>query len=158
MKTLIATCCICIALTQRCLGDKTLFTCTAEFGYNYTAEGGQNKPGVEQITSSPNVTKLIQTEDAVKAGGFCDIQGTLKSGEVYSLLKDPSCHIDDISISMSDINDLDKAFLIKCKSIVSTYLFYTRSGIPQLLMTYLSYELIHTGGGLFVSQTCKTGD
>ena len=129
MKALIAACCICIALTQQCLGDKTVFTCTAEFGYNYTAEGSQNKPGWEQITSSPNVIKLIQTEDAVKAGGFYDIQGTLKSGEVYSYLKDPSCHINEIS--RSDVSSLDKAFLIKCKMAISTYLFYTRSGVAR---------------------------
>jgi hypothetical protein len=126
--------------------------------YIYVAEGGQNKPGWEQKTS-PNVIKLIQTEDAVKAGGFFDIQGTTKSG-VISFLKDPSCTINDISKSMS----LDRAFLVKCGfapdsfAHVSTYLFYTRSGIPRLLETYLSLEPAYTGAGMSVSKPCKTGD
>ena len=158
MKTLIATCCICIALTQQCLGDQTLFTCADDIGYIYVAEGGQNKPGWEQKTS-PNVTKLIRMEDAVKAGGFFDIQGTTKSG-VISWLKEASCHIDDISKSMS----LDMAFLVKCGfatgsfAHVSTYLFYTRSGVPRLLETYLSLEPAYTGAGMSVSKPCKTGD
>ena len=143
MKALIAACCICIALTQQCLGDKTVFTCTAEFGYNYTAEGSQNKPGWEQITSSPNVIKLIQTEDAVKAGGFYDIQGTLKSGEVYSYLKDPSCHINEIS--RSDVSSLDKAFLIKCKMAISTYLFTQEAGWPGVLSTQPRQSVAGTG-------------
>ena len=158
MKTLIVICCICMALTQQCLGDQTLFTCANDIGYSYVAEGGQNKPGWEQKTS-PNVIKLIQTEDAVKAGGFFDIQGTTKSG-VFSYLKDPSCTIDDISRSMS----LDKAFLVKCGfapdsfADVITYLFYTRSGIPRLLETYLSLEPANTGAGMSVSKPCKKGD
>jgi hypothetical protein len=42
--------------------------------------------GWEQKTTSPNVTKLIRTDDGTKAGRFLDIQVTTKSG-VLSYLK-----------------------------------------------------------------------
>jgi hypothetical protein len=155
MKTLIAACCICIALSEQCLADQTLFTCTDAAGYSYTTEGGQNKPGWEQKTFLPSVIKLIRIQDAAKAGGFFDIQVTTNSG-VYSYLKDASCHIDEMS--MSDVINLDQAFLINCKSFLLTYLFYTRSGVAQVLTTYLSLEHAYTGAGVSVSKPCKTGD
>ena len=106
MKTLIVICCICMALTQQCLGDETLFTCTGEFWYSYIAEGGLNKPGWEQTTSQ-NVIKLIQTET-----GSSDIRTTDKSG-TYSPLKN-SCDIKEI-LDVDDIVFFDHAFVVKCK-------------------------------------------
>jgi hypothetical protein len=81
MKTQIAAC-ICLALTQQCLGDETLFTCKDAVQHSYTAEGGREKPGWS-IDKRPTdrVIKLIRT-DLARTGSFFDIQSIGEHGKV----------------------------------------------------------------------------
>ena len=160
MKTLIAACCICIGLTQQCLGDETLFTCTDLVGYGYVAEGGYEKPGWSgsEKTGSPDLTKLIRLETpkhSSQSSTFVDIQRIDKYG-VHSFLKDDaSCDIEEI---YDVIPLLDQAFVVKCKGSISTFLFYTRSGVTRLLETYVSFPHFSTAAAVTVSRNCKKGD
>ena len=160
MKTLIATCCICIALTQQCLGDETLFTCTDPVGSAYVTEGGYDKPGWRgPDKTGPVVTKLIRLETpkhSLQSSTFVDIQKITTQNGVHSFLKDdPSCDIEEI---YGDVPLFDQAFVGKCKSLVSTFLFYTRSGVTQLLETLVSFPNFSTAAGVSVWMTCKKGD
>jgi hypothetical protein len=122
--TAVATCCICIGLTQQCLADEALFTCTDKTGYNYIAEGGQEKPGWKTYTATSDVIKLIQVKP-----GFFDIQTISQLGAHSS--KD-ACSIE--KIFNFDVLHLDQAFVMTCKEEMWTLLFYTRSGV---LLSYL---------------------
>ena len=84
MKAQVAAC-ICLALTQPCLGDETLFTCKDGTQQSYIAEGGHDKPGWS-TNKSGGVIKLLTT-DLAKTGSFFDIEVTTKYGN-YSSLKD----------------------------------------------------------------------
>ena len=157
MKTQIAAC-ICIALTQPCLGDETLFTCKDAVQHVYTAEGGREKPGWS-IDKRPTdrVIKLILT-DLAKTGSDFDIQAIGQHGKV-SLLKDTPdqpCGIKEILDA--DAWGLDRAFVVTCRSSISTFLFYTRSGVPQLLETYLSLSHASTVASVTATKDCKPGD
>jgi hypothetical protein len=79
MKNQLAAC-ICIALTQQCLGDETLFTCTGRIGHSYIAEGGISKPGWSINDETKVVTELILKEPAGKLGVY-DIQFTSEFGK-----------------------------------------------------------------------------
>jgi hypothetical protein len=153
MKTRIAAC-ICIALTHQCLSDETLFTCKGGTLHNYTADGGHEKPGWS-APETKNVTKLIRTDAYLaKTGSFFNIEVTTQYGKV-SLLEVP-CVIRDILDPV--VTDLDQAFVVTCKEYISTYLFYTRSGVPQLLETHLSLRHASTGASVAATKDCKQGD
>jgi hypothetical protein len=111
-----------------------LFTCKGAVAHVYIAEGGYSKPGWSTLTI-PNVIKLIRT-DLAKTGSFYDIQSTAPDTGKYSYLED-ACMIKEIGDF--DVLDLDKAFVVTCKTMISSFLFYTRSGVHQLLETHLSF-------------------
>jgi hypothetical protein len=153
MKILIVACCICIGLTQQCFGDETLFTCTDGVGYSYTAEGGYSKPGWEgsEKAGSLDVIKLIQLETATKTGEVFDYQRISKFGVSSSKL---ACKIESF---FEGVPLLDEAFVMTCKGSVSTFLFYTRSGVTRLLQTVIFFQ--HESAAAAVSVgTCKKGD
>ena len=153
MKTQLAAC-ICIALTQPCLGDETLFTCKGGTAHIYTAEGGYSKPGWSTLTI-PDVTKLVRTEPPTGSFPFYDIQSIAPDTGKSSYLED-ACVIKEIGDF--DVLDLDKAFVVTCKTTISTFLFYTRSGVHQLLETYLSFLHANTGAAVTATKDCEPGD
>ena len=56
-----------------------------------------------------------------------------------------------------DQRDLDLAFMVTCKDMISTYLFYTRSGVDQLLETHLIVFSENTGASVSMTKECKRG-
>ena len=81
-----------------------------------------------------------------------DIQRISKSGVSSSKL---DCKIEDF---FEDVPLLDQAFVMKCKGSVSTFLFYTRSGVTRLLETIVSFQHETTAAAVSVSRNCKKGD
>jgi hypothetical protein len=152
MKTQLAAC-ICIALTQPCFGDQTLFTCREGSTHTYRAEGGQQKPGWSISETRKNVTKLIQTNPAEK-GSYFDIQVTTDSG-IYSSLGD-SCSVREKFDP--DISNPDSTFVVACQEMISTYLFFTRNGVIQLFETHLSLSHDSTAASVSATKNCKRGD
>ena len=74
---------------------------------------------------------------------------------MHSILKDASCDIEEI---YNVLVVLDHAFVAKCKDDVSTFLFYTRSGVTRLLETIVSFPHVSTFASVSVSMNCKKGD
>ena len=152
MKTQLAGC-ICIALTQYCYADQTLFTCSEGSTHTYRAEGGQQKAGWSASETRKNVTKLIQTNPAER-GSYFDIQVTNDLG-THSSLGD-SCSIREKFDP--DISNPDSAFVVACQEMISTYLFFTRSGVIQLLETHLALSHDSTAASVSATKNCKRGD
>jgi len=130
--------------------------------HTYNAEGGFLKPG--WVTDErKGTTRLVKTKVTEK--GSYDIQFTGNHAGTYSALAD-SCAVTDMlgiaSIFNLDIatmpSTLDKAFVVTCKEMISTYLFYTRSGIPQLLETHLDLPHENTSASVSITKDCRPGD
>ena len=121
MNTQIAAC-ICIALTQQCLGDETVFTCKGGAQHSYIAEGGHEKPGWS-AQATLNVTKLIRT-DLAKTGSFFDIQVTTQHGTTHSDFR--KCLSPIKEISQFEVLGLDKALVVTCKEMISKLPIFTR--------------------------------
>ena len=153
--------CICFALIQPCLGDETLFTCTGGNRHTYNAEGGYLKPG--WVTEDRKGTiKLVKTKLTEK--GSYDIQFTGDNAGTYSALAD-RCAVTDMlgmasifNLDTATMTSLDKAFIVTCRDMISTYLFYTRSGIPQLLETHLDLPHETTSASVSMTKDCRPGD
>jgi hypothetical protein len=152
MKATIAATCIFIGLTQQCFSDETMFTCRGGSNHGYVAEGSYEKPGwsMSEWKREEKAVKLIRKQPAKT--GFYDIQATLSSGRL-SLLED-GCSIEEEFGERS----LDLTFVVKCKTMISTFLFYTRSGVVQLLETHLMLFSDNTGASVSVTKDCKRGD
>jgi hypothetical protein len=148
MKAQIAATCIFIGLTQQCLSDETLFTCRGGAGQSYVAEGGVSKPGWS-AEEWERVTRLILKQPA--RDELFDIQWTTTRGR-NSFLEN-ACIIE----RKFDQRDLDLAFMVTCKDMISTYLFYTRSGVDQLLETHLIVFSENTGASVSMTKECKRG-
>ena len=148
MKAQIAGC-IFIGLTQQCLGDATLLTCRGGAVHSYIAEGGASKPGWS-MDEGEKVTNLIQKESA--RGAFFDIQTTVKDVRL-SFLED-ACSIE----RKSGGSELELTFVVTCKEMISTFLFYARNGIYQLLETHLGLFREATGASVSMTKDCKRGD
>jgi hypothetical protein len=149
MRAQITATCIFIGLTQQCLCDETLFTCLGGAGHSYVAEGGVSKPGWS-AEEWERVTRLILKQPA--SGGLFDIQWTTTRGR-NSFLEN-ACSIE----RKFDQHDLNLAFMVTCKDMISTYLFYTRSGVDQLLETHLSIVSENTGASVSMTKDCKRGN
>src|SRR5262249_26026175 len=87
------TACICIALTQTCFSDKTLFTCKGGTSHAYVAEGGMNKPGWSTFTMPNVVIKLIHLSKITPNGSVNDIQETTEHG-TFSAIGD-GCYVEE---------------------------------------------------------------
>jgi hypothetical protein len=147
MKARIAAC-ILIGLTQQCLSDETLFTCRGGTGHSYVAEGGVSTPGWS-AEEWERVTRLILKQPA--SGGLFDIQWTSTRGR-NSFLED-AC-----SIERKLDQHLELAFVVTCKDMISTYVFYTRNGVDQLLETHLVLFPNNTGASVSMTKECKPGN
>jgi hypothetical protein len=137
-------------------GDETVFTCKDAITHSYSADGGYSKPGWS-ADKNANVTMLIRKipADLAKTGSFYDIQTTTQHGKLSSLKE--GCVIQEILDSFMILN-LDQAFVVTCKEWISTYLFYTRSGVPQLLETHLFFPHSGTAASVTATKDCKKGD
>ena len=152
---------ICLALIQPCLGDETLFTCTGGNRQTYNAEGGFLKPG--WVTEERKGTiKLVKTK--LTERGSYDIQFTSNNAGTYSALAD-RCAVTDMlgmasmfNLDTATMTSLDTAFVVTCRDMISTYLFYTRSGVAQMVATHLILFRDHTGASVSATKDCKQGD
>jgi hypothetical protein len=148
---------ICTTLAQPCWADETLFTCKGGSGHLYTAEGGYEKPGWQASQIKSNVIKLIKITKAAEKGSFYDIQGNTEHGKFSAL--ENSCKVyDHFYLNQDQDITLDQAFVVACKGMISTYLFYTRSGAAQLIETHLVLLHDHTGASVSATKDCKQGD
>jgi hypothetical protein len=137
------------------LGDETLFTCKGGTRHGYTVEGGHDKPGWWLTDKIPDVIKLIRTDPKTGSFPFFDIQTITQFGKgKYSLVE--GCEAKEIFDL--DVLDLDKAFVVTCKDMISAYLFYTRNGVPQLLVSHLSLRHASAGAAVTAAKDCKPGD
>jgi hypothetical protein len=95
------------------------------------------------------VTKSILKNPVVKLGIY-DIQFTSEF-EKYSFLE-RSCPVTPIFPPPL----LGEAFVVECGGMISTYLFYKRSGADHLLETHLNTPLETASAAVSASKECKS--